>query len=121
MAVSSGTVAGSYIGATIIEDTNANATAETGKASGGTLYQVLIDNTNNANAASFLKIYSSSPTVGTSDPVFIFPAGAGEKVQFDFPTGCAFASGLYFACVTTGGTAGTTSPTSAVTVRITIG
>ena len=121
MAVTQGSVAGSYIGPTIIEDASANATAETADASGGTLYQVYIDNSGNTGA-SFVKLYASaSPTVGTTDPDFIFPAAANQTVQFDFPQGVAYVTALTFACVTTGGTGGTTNPLNAVTVRLTIG
>ena len=121
MAITNGSVAGSYIGTNIIEDTTANATAETADASGGTLYQVYIDNTENTSRV-FVKLYAhASPTVGTHDPDFIFPAGANETIQFDFPQGVAYVTALTFACVTVGGTAGTVSPTNAVKVRLTIG
>ena len=121
MAGTQGSVAGSYIGTTIIEDANANATAETADGSGGTLYQVYIDNSGNTSA-SYVKMYANaSPPVGTSDPDFIFPAAANQVVQFDFPQGVAYVTALTFACVTAAGTGGTSSPTNAVTVRLTIG
>ena len=43
MAVSNGTIAGAYMGATLIEDLDANDTVETYSASGGNIYQVLRD------------------------------------------------------------------------------
>ena len=121
MGFTNGTVAGSYIGTSIIEDVEANATKETPDASGGTLYQVYIDNSDNSGSV-FLKIYATAaPTVGTSNPDFIFPASANQIVQYDFPQGVPYVVALSYACVTVGGTAGTVSPTSAVTVRLTIG
>ena len=120
MAVTQGSVAGSYIGTSIIEDATANSTAETADASGGTLYQVYIDNSGNTSAV-YVKVYANaSPTVGTTSPDFIFPAAANQTVQFDFPEGVAYVTALTFACVTTAGTGGTTCPANNVVVRLTI-
>jgi len=123
MAVTTGSVASSYIGTTIIEDTDANDTVETAASSGGTLYQVYISNTNNSGQV-YIKLYEAtagSVTLGTTPPSFIFPCLAANTRQFDFPTGLSFASNLSFACTTEPGTAGTTAPTNDVLVRLTIG
>lgn len=84
----------------------------------GSIYVVDVDNTANA-AASFVKIYdAASPTVGTTAPDWVFKVPASVRRIFACTDGVAFATALSIACVTTGGTAGTTGPTSAVTVRI---
>jgi len=88
------------------------------------VYQVEVDNTANTSAASYVKLYddngSSSVTVGTSVPMAIVPAPAATKVAITFPYGIGtkFTNGIVWACVTTPGTAGTTSPTSAVVCKL---
>ena len=91
------------------------------KASSGTLYGLVIDNSANA-AASYVKLWntaSGSVTVGTTAPDWIFMVPASVKKTFSMPEGIAFGTALSAACVTTAGTAGTTNPTSNVDVRIT--
>jgi hypothetical protein len=88
------------------------------------VYQVEIDNTANTSAASYVKLYddngSSSVTVGTSVPMAILVAPAATKISITFPYGIGtyFANGIVWACVAEPGTAGTTSPTSAVIAKI---
>ena len=123
MALSTGTVAGSTIGTDIVEDTSSDNTPADADSSGGTIYQVYIDNTNNS-AVSYVKLYmvaKASVTVGTTPPDFIFPCPASVTKQFDFPTGIDYTTALSFATVTAAGTGGTTSPSSAVVVRLTLG
>lgn len=107
------------VGSKLIKETSAAATAEnnvTGAA--GTLYTVDIDNTLNVGTAAYLKIYdSAAPVIGTSSPDLIFCAKAGVRRSYVIPHGWAF-SALSFACVTTGGTAGATSPAMAVPVAM---
>jgi len=123
MAVSTGTVPGSFIGTSIVEDTASNATPEDAASSGGTLYQAYIDNSANSGQV-YLKLYEAvkgSVTVGTTPPSFILPCASSVSKQFNFPTGVAFSTALSFATVTAGGTGGTGSPTSSVIVRLTLG
>jgi hypothetical protein len=48
------------------------------------LDQILIDNTA-GTAAVYLRLWDhASPTVGTTIPVFILTAGAGESVEYSF-------------------------------------
>ena len=54
------------LAATVFEVLDATSTIETLDASGGTLYQVFIDNTLNPNFPCFLKLYSGP--LGTDDP-----------------------------------------------------
>lgn len=102
----------------LFEETALGATKVDVKASSTNVKYIYIDNTANA-AASYLKLYNTNTvTVGTTAPDAIFMAPASTKVQFPIPDGWTFGTALSVACVTTGGTAGTTAPTSAVVVRI---
>ena len=102
----------------LVVDTDANATAEvavTGAA--GSIFQIEVDNTANV-AASYLKIFdSAAPVVGTTDPDYIIKVPSNTKLSFVCPDGMSF-NDLSFAVVTTGGTGGTTAPSSAVIVKM---
>jgi hypothetical protein len=107
----------------IIRDTDADATSEsnvTGAAA--TISLIEVDNTANASTTVFLKLYNSAaPTIGTTAPDIVIPAGGGQIVRAALAsaTAISFATGLSFACVTNGGgTAGTTSPVNDVAVAI---
>lgn len=108
------------VGANIVTDTTSNGTSENDVRSGATtVYMVDVDNSANA-AVTYTKLYNSaSPTVGTTAPdlIFMTPASARKVFVLDM-SGVAFSTGLSFASVTAGGTAGTTNPTSSVIVRI---
>ena len=107
------------LGGRIIKDTDIEATAQnnvTGASS--TIYFIDIDNSANG-AASFLKIYDhAAPTVGTTDPDWVVRVAASTRSQVVFPQGLATTTGISLACVTTGGTGGTTSPTSSVILYV---
>jgi hypothetical protein len=85
------------------------------------LFGIEIDNSQNAED-SYVKLWdAASPTVGTTAPIFIFRVPAGKKVPFPIyadGAGWTSAVGIWLACVTTGGTAGTTSPTNNVTATL---
>jgi hypothetical protein len=84
-----------------------------------TLYLVEIDNTANAGAASYVKLWDAlTATVGTTDPHLVLRAPAATKLTYALPSGVAFAVGCSAACVTSPGTPGVTGPTSAVVVRL---
>ena len=86
----------------------------------GVLHEIEIDNTLNA-AVTYVKLWdgtAGSTTPGTTAPDFIFRVAAGVKRTFVIPEGAAYATALCVGAVTTPGTAGTTGPTSAVSVRI---
>lgn len=102
-----------------IRDITANATAENDVNSGAsTLYGVRVDNSANS-AASFLKLYNNAaPTVGTTVPDFVLRVNAGKTKHVLIPKGISFATAISEACVTAGGTGGTTNPTSAVIVDL---
>ena len=107
-------------GGTFAVQTGATATPDTLKASGGTLFKVEIDNTANSSSV-YLKLYNNvggAPTVGTTDPAFVFKCPASASKVYSCPKGTAFSNALYAACVTTGGTAGTSNPSNAAIYRI---
>ena len=107
----------------IVRDTDADNTSENDVKSGAaTVFAVQINNALNASATSYLKMYNAAaPTVGTTAPDMVLFAVGGATTNYAFPKGIAFGTGLSYACVTTAGTAGTTAPTSAVTVIMVIG
>lgn len=86
----------------------------------GTLYSLEIDNTANG-AAVFLKLWDhAGPTVGTTEPQYVYkvPAGVILPVAINGAFGIHVATGLWMACVTTGGVAGSTAPTNDVKVTV---
>lgn len=105
----------------IVLDTDADGTAENNVRGGAsTVYMISVDNSLNAGGASYLKLYNdAAPTVGTTAPTLVIPVAASGTGVWVNLSGFAFATALSLACVTDGGgTAGTTSPASNVTVRI---
>jgi hypothetical protein len=85
--------------ATVAPDNNVRGIA-------GKVYMIEVDNSANA-AASYLKLYDDgNPTVGTTVPEFVLRVKAGQRRPLVIPEGLDFTI-LSFACVTTGGTAGT--------------
>ena len=122
MAVQSQTLPGEPIGTIYISDSSVTATAQAAKASAAaTLFALEIDNTANASAMYF-KMYdvatAGAVTVGTTDPAFIFVIPASSKRQFNALEGLNFSNGMIYACLTTGGTGGTASPGSAVSIKM---
>jgi len=107
------------LAAILVDQTSATATADdNATGSSGSWYLVDIDNTANG-AATYVKIYDdAAPSVGTTEPNWVFMAPASTRVVYSVSTAVAFATALSFCAVTTPGRGGTTSPTSAVPVRI---
>lgn len=107
------------LGGKVVTDTSADATAAnnvTGAASN--LFYIEVDNTANSSA-SFFKVYNhASPTIGTTDPLVCVRAKAATREYFIVPQGLSFDVALSYACTTAGGTTGTGSPSSNVTVRL---
>ena len=103
----------------LIRDTDADATSENDVNSGAaTLYGIKADNSANS-AASFVKLYNNAaPTVGTTAPDIILKVKGSKIRRVLFPKGIAFGTALSYACVTTGGTGGTSNPTSDVKVDL---
>ena len=79
-----------------------------------TLFHLFVDNTANA-AITYVKLYNhASPTIGTTDPVEVYKVAASTAEYFYIPSGIVFSTALSVGAVTTGGTAGTTNPSSSV-------
>jgi hypothetical protein len=94
------------------------------KASSTVVYSVIVDNSANG-AASYVKLFnvaSGSVSVGVTAPDEIIYVPGSSIVTHVFYTkaasGKTFGTALSAFCVTTGGTAGSTSPSSSVVVTI---
>jgi hypothetical protein len=106
------------LGTYFAEQTVTNATASDITASASTVYTVEIDNSANNATVVYVKLYNNNaPTVGTTDPFCILRAPAGGKTTYH-TNGMTFGASLGIACTTEAGTAGTTSPSGAVIVRV---
>jgi len=108
------------VGANIVTDLASNATSESDVRAGATtVFIVDVDNTANV-AVTYVKLYDSAgPTIGTTAPdVVLRVTGSARKSFVLDMSGVAFTTGLSFASVTAGGTAGTSNPSSSVIVRI---
>jgi len=119
MALSKTVLPGRF-GANFSTETVANNSASAIAASSSTLFSVQIDNTGNS-ANSFVKLYNlaaGSTTVGSDDPFVILKAQASRKVTYHFNQGIAFSAAIALACVTTAGTAGSSSPSASVPVKL---
>lgn len=95
------------------------------KSSSALIYSITIDNSLNGGSASYVKLFnlaSGSVVVGTSAPDEILYVPGGAVITQVYWTGSApgktFSTALSAFCVTTGGTAGSTSPSSNVSVTI---
>lgn len=95
------------------------------KASSAKVYWLQIDNSANGGAASYVKLYnlaSGSVTVGTTAPDEVIYVPAGAVITQLYNTGAnpgkTFGTALSAACVTTGGTAGSSSPASSVILTV---
>ncbi len=109
----------------LFTDTALGNVADGIKSSSTKLYSVTVDNSANGGAATYVKLYnlaSGSVTVGTTVPDDVILAPAGAIVNRTYWTsaapGVTFGTALSMAAVTTGGTAGVTSPASAVVCTV---
>jgi hypothetical protein len=109
----------------IFTDTAMGNTADGVKSSSAVVYSISIDNSLNSGAASYVRLFnlaSGSVTVGTTVPDEVIYAPQGSITVAAFRTsampGKTFGTALSACCVTTGGTAGNTAPSSSVTVSI---
>jgi hypothetical protein len=115
----------SPVNETQFTDTSMGNAVDAVKASSTLLLYVMVDNSANAGAPCYLKLYnvtSGSVTVGTTacDECIYVPNGAIITQLFytSATPGKTFGTALSAACVTTGGTAGITSPSSSVKVTL---
>ncbi len=124
MAISSIVIA-SPVSETLYTDTAMGNALDAIKASSALVLWVQVDNSANGGAASYVKLFnalSGSVTLGTTAPdEVIYVPGGVVRTQPLFTKatpGITFAIGLTAACVTTGGTAGVTAPSSSVIVTV---
>ena len=107
-------------GLKVFTDTvNANAAVSV-VATAAVIYEIEIDNTANAAQDNYAKFYNTAGavTVGTTVPDMVIEVRQGTKRTLVIPEGLSYETGLAVATVTAGGTGGTTSPGSAVIVRV---
>ena len=109
----------------IFTDTAMGATIDGVKSSSAKIYSVTVDNSLNGGAASYVKLWnaaSGSVTIGVTAPDSILYVPAGAVITMYLFTSSApgktFPTALSAACVTTGGTTGSTPPSSSVVVSI---
>lgn len=106
---------------------SANATPENdmgvpaGEAfSAATLYSIVVDCTNNPNEDVTFRLYdNAAPTVGTTVAEVWVPGKRGQKIEYEWPIGIPFGTGLSAATVKgAGGTGGSTDPSGTVKVTV---
>ena len=119
MAVSNVTL-GYPSGAKLFQDTSSANSGVAVQASSTTIYEIEIDNTANAAEDNYVKFYNTAGavTVGTTVPDMVIEVRQGVSRTIVIPSGLVYEAGVAIATVTAGGTGGTTSPGSAVIVRI---
>ena len=119
MAVTNVTL-GFVTSAKLFQDTNNANSGVAVQASSTTIYEIEIDNTANAAEDNYVKFYNTAGavTVGTTVPDMVIEVRQGVSRTVVIPSGLVYETGVAVATVTTGGTGGTTSPGSAVIVRI---
>jgi len=103
----------------IFQETALGNTALVVKASAGTVYYLSVDNTLNGSPV-YLKIYDTGAAVvvGTTVPDDVIKIPSSIKLPIPIPGGKAYSAGIQVACVTAGGTAGITAPTSSVIAQV---
>lgn len=88
------------------------------------IHALSVDNSANAAAKTYLKIWNkSTPVVGTDVPDMVIPIGPGDVWHASLTLGGLrgiYTAALAVAAVTSAAVAGTTSPTSPFNVDITI-
>ena len=107
-------------GTKIFTETDLENTAVAVIAAAATIYMIEIDNTANPAQVNYVKLYDTAGaiTVGTTVPDWVIRIPAGVKRSISMADGFAMANGIAAACVTAGGTGGTSSPTSSVVVKM---
>lgn len=107
-------------GAILLQDSAAANAAVAVKASSAVVYEIEVDNSANG-AATYLKVFNvagGSVSVGTTAPDFIFMVPASVSRTLVLPSGLTFGTALSYCAVTSAGTAGSTSPTSSVPIKL---
>jgi len=107
-------------GAKLFTETDLESTGISVQASATVIYEIEVDNTANAAQDNYVKFYNTAGavTVGTTVPDMVIEVRQGVSRSLVIPSGLSYETGLVVACVTAGGTVGTTNPGSAVICRI---
>ena len=107
-------------GVKVFTETDLENTAISVQASSTTIYEIEIDNVANAAQDNYVKFWNTAGavTVGTTVPDMVIEVRQGVKRSIVIPDQLIYETGLVVACVTAGGTGGTTSPGSAVVCKI---
>ena len=90
-------------------------------ASSTTIQQVHIENTANASATAYVKIWNATAgnvTLGTTVPTMILPCPGGKTMTYALPQGTTLGTACSISAVTAGGTGGTASMTNAITIYV---
>ncbi len=117
MALTKTTGFSSPLGSVLVVQTASTASADLDVTGGSNLTLNVMEVYNATSATVYVKLYDSAQvTVGTTDPTFIFPVSAGSTRTLnclggESGSGFLFANAISLATTTTGGTAGTASPT----------
>ena len=124
MALTSTAPFSAVINSVTVVQTDATVVADNDITGGAnlTLTTIEIDAATNTTVnAVYLKFYDSgSPTVGTDAPEMQLPMAVNTRGAFQISGGgYTFVNAISMACVQEAGTAGTTSPTQDVIVRVT--
>ena len=118
MPVSVGAIS-ARLGDKLVYQGTATATADTDvTAAAASVYVVDIDNTLNSTPV-YLKLYdTASVTTGTTAIVGCYKGEPSSRTIYHITAGIAFGTALSFACTKEAGSAGSTSPTNSVVVRL---
>ena len=109
------------LGDSFAKETTTTSTKSVVSTTAVVIYMIEIDNLLNTSAPMYVKCWDAatgSITVGTTAPPMILFASAASKVTYAFDQGVSFGTGLVLACVDSAGTAGTTSPSNNVIVKL---
>ena len=113
---------------TFFRDKSLTYAAVVADANSGAIRMIDCDNTANTGAATYFKLYNlaaasvvfHAATPGSStNPYIVIPATAGKRIVVTVDTSdVIFSEAISCAAVTTGGTLGTSAPSSVVGVRM---
>jgi hypothetical protein len=97
--------------------TSVTNSGQTVKSSAGQVYGYHLDNTENASNTTYFQFFNTtSPTVGTTAPIFSIPVPGGAATNVNWPQGIPFGTAIAVAATTTA--TGSTAPGTSVTANV---
>jgi hypothetical protein len=104
----------------LIAQSSANASPNNNVRGAATnLFLARVDNSANPSQVVYLHLYNNpAPTVGTTAPDVTIMVAGGAILESLWLTGISFGTALSFACTTSGGLGGSSSPTNPVAVAL---